>query len=364
MKLQELSNLTAPFGKTQKMPVLFLGHGSPMNAIEENEFVAGFRKVAKDIPTPQAILCISAHWETKGTFVTAMAHPPTIHDFGGFPKALFDVQYPAPGSPELARETQALITQTEVHLDDKWGLDHGAWSVIKHLYPAANIPVIQMSIDYSKPAQYHYELAREIKSLREKGVLIIGSGLSYHNLRMFNASGAVQNTTSANVLAVARRLGFRPNLMGRNLRATRTRTLGVMLPTLNHPVFAECLQGIESAAQAQGYAITLSTTGYRAEAEESASERLLQQRVDGLILTVADATRSPLLDKLDAEGVPYVLAFNQTGQAAKKRATKLRPSVGVDNRKAAQQMGRHHLRPKLKGDRPHAESRLQDHQTE
>lgn len=184
MKLQELSNLTAPFGKTQKMPVLFLGHGSPMNAIEENEFVAGFRKVAQDIPTPYAILCISAHWETKGTFVTAMAHPPTIHDFGGFPKALFDVQYPAPGSPELARETQALITQTEVHLDDKWGLDHGAWSVIKHLYPAANIPVIQLSIDYSKPAQYHYELAREIKSLREKGVLIIGSGNMVHNLRM------------------------------------------------------------------------------------------------------------------------------------------------------------------------------------
>ncbi|MFC5193335.1 4,5-DOPA dioxygenase extradiol [Algoriphagus aquatilis] len=184
MKLQELSNLTAPLGKTQKMPVLFLGHGSPMNAIEENEFVAGFRKVAQDIPTPQAILCISAHWETKGTFVTAMAHPPTIHDFGGFPKALFDVQYPAPGSPELARETQAMITQTEVHLDDKWGLDHGAWSVIKHLYPAANIPVIQLSIDYSKPAQYHYELAREIKSLREKGVLIIGSGNMVHNLRM------------------------------------------------------------------------------------------------------------------------------------------------------------------------------------
>ncbi len=184
MKLQHLSNLTAPLGKTQKMPVLFLGHGSPMNAIEENEFVAGFRKVAQDIPTPQAILCISAHWETKGTFVTAMAHPLTIHDFGGFPKALFDVQYPAPGSPELARETQALITQTEVHLDDKWGLDHGAWSVIKHLYPAANIPVIQLSIDYSKPAQYHYELAREIKSLREKGVLIIGSGNMVHNLRM------------------------------------------------------------------------------------------------------------------------------------------------------------------------------------
>ncbi|WP_245943347.1 4,5-DOPA-extradiol-dioxygenase [Algoriphagus aquaeductus] len=184
MKLQDLSKMTAPLGKTPKMPVLFLGHGSPMNAIEENEFVSGFRNVAKTIPKPNAILCVSAHWETRGTYVTAMAHPPTIHDFGGFPKALFDVQYPAPGSPDLAKETQSLITKTEVGLDDKWGLDHGAWSVIKHLYPAADIPVIQLSLDYSKTPQYHYELAQEIKSLREKGVLIIGSGNMVHNLRM------------------------------------------------------------------------------------------------------------------------------------------------------------------------------------
>lgn len=166
------------------MPVLFLGHGSPMNAIEENEFVTGFRNVARDIPRPNAILCVSAHWETKGTFVTAMENPPTIHDFGGFPKALFDVQYPAPGSPDLARETKSLIRKTEVGLDDKWGLDHGAWSVIKHLYPQADIPVIQMSIDYRQTPQYHYELAREINSLREKGVLVIGSGNMVHNLRM------------------------------------------------------------------------------------------------------------------------------------------------------------------------------------
>ncbi len=184
MKLQDLSKMTAPLGKTPKMPVLFLGHGSPMNAIEENEFVSGFRNVAQTIPKPNAILCVSAHWETKGTFVTAMQNPPTIHDFGGFPKALFDVQYPAPGSPDLAKETQSLITKTEVGLDDKWGLDHGAWSVIKHLYPTADIPVIQLSLDYSKTPQYHYELAQEIKSLREKGVLIIGSGNMVHNLRM------------------------------------------------------------------------------------------------------------------------------------------------------------------------------------
>jgi 4,5-DOPA dioxygenase extradiol len=184
MKLNELNKLTEPMGRTEKMPVLFLGHGSPMNAIEENEFVTGFRNIASEIPRPNAILCISAHWETRGTFVTAMDNPPTIHDFGGFPKELFAVQYPAPGSPQLARETQALISKTQVGLDDKWGLDHGAWSVIKHLYPKADIPVIQMSLDYSQTPQYHYELAQQIQSLRKKGVLIIGSGNIVHNLRM------------------------------------------------------------------------------------------------------------------------------------------------------------------------------------
>lgn len=184
MKLDVLNKIVQPLSKTKKMPVLFLGHGSPMNAIGENEFIAGFRNIAKSIPKPNAILCISAHWETKGTFVTAMEHPTTIHDFGGFPKELFAVQYPAPGSPALARETKSLITKTEVGLDDKWGLDHGSWSVIKHLYPNADIPVIQMSIDYTQTPQYHYELAQQIKSLREKGVLIIGSGNMVHNLGM------------------------------------------------------------------------------------------------------------------------------------------------------------------------------------
>jgi 4,5-DOPA dioxygenase extradiol len=184
MKLSILDQMSAPLAKTKKMPVLFLGHGSPMNAIEENEFVAAFRNVATKIPKPNAILCISAHWETNGTYVTAMKNPRTIHDFGGFPKELFAVQYPAPGSPDLARETKSLVTKTEIGLDDKWGLDHGAWSVIKHLYPNADIPVIQMSIDYKQNPQFHYELARQIKSLREKGVLIIGSGNMVHNLGM------------------------------------------------------------------------------------------------------------------------------------------------------------------------------------
>lgn len=184
MKLEQLSKMTSNFRNTPKMPVLFLGHGSPMNAIEENEFVSAFKKLGTELQRPHAILCISAHWETKGTYVTAMQHPRTIHDFGGFPQALFDVQYPAPGSPELAEETKKIIQTTEVGLDDKWGLDHGAWSVIKHLYPNADVPVIQMSIDYSQPARYHYELAKELSSLREKGVLIIGSGNMVHNLRM------------------------------------------------------------------------------------------------------------------------------------------------------------------------------------
>ena len=184
MKLNELNSMTEPFGNTEQMPVLFLGHGSPMNAIEENEFVAGFRNIGKELPKPNAILCVSAHWETRGTFVTAMEKPPTIHDFGGFPQALFDVQYSAPGSPELARETKNIVTKTQVGLDDKWGLDHGAWTVIKHLYPNADVPVIQLSLDYYQTPQYHYELARELAVLRRKGVLIIGSGNMVHNLRM------------------------------------------------------------------------------------------------------------------------------------------------------------------------------------
>lgn len=184
MKLNSLNKMAEAFDETEKMPVLFLGHGSPMNAIEENEFVEGFRKIGKTIPKPNAILCVSAHWETKGTFVTAMQNPPTIHDFGGFPQALFDVQYPAPGSPELAKETKQLITTTSVGLDESWGLDHGAWSVIKHLYPDASIPVVQLSLDYYQGPNYHYELAQELQILRKKGILIIGSGNMVHNLRM------------------------------------------------------------------------------------------------------------------------------------------------------------------------------------
>lgn len=183
-KLSTLNKFSNELPHTSKMPVLFLGHGSPMNAIEENEFVQGFRNISQQIEKPHAILVISAHWETKGTYVTAMENPQTIHDFGGFPQALFDVQYPAPGSPQLAQVTKEIITSTEVHLDDKWGLDHGSWSVIKHLYPNADVPIVQMSIDYSKPPSYHYALAKELAALRKRGVLIVGSGNNVHNLRM------------------------------------------------------------------------------------------------------------------------------------------------------------------------------------
>lgn len=168
----------------QKLPVLFIGHGSPMNAIEDNQFSRTWAKFGKEIPKPKAVLVVSAHWLTNGTFVTAMKQPRTIHDFGGFPQELFNVQYPAKGSPELAAATSKLITSTTVGLDHEWGLDHGTWSVVKHMYPDADIPVLQLSIDYNKPAQYHYDLAQQLKSLRSKGVLIIGSGNMVHNLRM------------------------------------------------------------------------------------------------------------------------------------------------------------------------------------
>jgi len=184
MNYSEINQLMTFGENTPRMPVLFVGHGSPMNAIEENEFVEGWRNLGKTLPRPKAILCVSAHWETKGTFVTAVTKPQTIHDFGGFPKALFDVQYPAPGSPELAHETKRIITKTTVGLDEKWGLDHGAWSVIRRIYPEADVPVIEMSMDYSQGPQYHYELGKQLAALRNKGVLIIGSGNIVHNLRM------------------------------------------------------------------------------------------------------------------------------------------------------------------------------------
>lgn len=168
------------------MPVLFVGHGSPMNGIEDNEFSAQWASIAKDIPQPKAVIVVSAHWFTRGTHLTAMDFPKTIHDFGGFPQALFDVQYPAPGSPLIAAEAAALIHSTPVGMDHDWGLDHGAWTVVRHMYPKADIPVLQLSIDYHKTPEEHYSIAAELYQLRKKGVLIMGSGNMVHNLRMLN----------------------------------------------------------------------------------------------------------------------------------------------------------------------------------
>lgn len=182
MTLRELVKAADGFAPTPDMPVLFLGHGSPMNAIEDNPFTQGWQTVGKGLPRPNAILCISAHWETRGTYVTGMDRPRTIHDFGGFPQALFDVQYPAPGSPELARLSQDAVTSAHVGIDHAWGLDHGAWSVIIHLFPKADIPVVQLSLDRNLKPEQHYALARALSSLRKKGILIIGSGNMVHNL--------------------------------------------------------------------------------------------------------------------------------------------------------------------------------------
>jgi len=166
------------------MPVLFVGHGSPMNALDTNAFTAGLHELAKKIPKPQAILCVSAHWETQGTQVLYHAAPPTIHDFYGFPKELFDVQYPVRGPLSIAHETQKLLPGSA--LNEKWGLDHGAWSVLVHMYPHADIPAFQVSLDVAKTPEQHVEAGRHLRALREKGVLILGSGNIVHNLKVLN----------------------------------------------------------------------------------------------------------------------------------------------------------------------------------
>ena len=183
--LQAFKNFTDTLpDQSHLMPVLFIGHGSPMNGIEQNDFSNRWTSLAREIPTPSAVLVISAHWFTRGTMITAMDFPKTIHDFGGFPDALYQVQYPVLGSPSLAKKAVESIKSTEVVLDHDWGLDHGAWTILRHMYPDANIPVIQLSMDYTKAPRFHYELGRELLHLRKKGVLIMGSGNMVHNLRM------------------------------------------------------------------------------------------------------------------------------------------------------------------------------------
>lgn len=166
-----------------RMPAIFFGHGSPMNALEDNRYTQEWHALAQRFPRPKAILSVSAHWTTRGTAVTAMAAPQTIHDFGGFPQALFDVRYPAPGDPALAARVAALLAPLPVFLDQQWGLDHGTWSVLIKAYPAADIPVLQLSLDVTQPAAFHFELGRKLAALREEGVMVIGSGNVVHNLR-------------------------------------------------------------------------------------------------------------------------------------------------------------------------------------
>ena len=183
MTPKDLKRETEELERTPRMPVLFLGHGSPMNAIEDNEFSRTWERVGKSLPKPSAILCVSAHWETWGTLVTAMEKPRTIHDFGGFPQALYEAQYPAPGSPWLAKETKGVVRKTDVGFDDEWGLDHGCWIVLGRMFPGADVPIVQLSLDTTKTPEAHYELAKELGELRKKGVLIVGSGNMVHNLR-------------------------------------------------------------------------------------------------------------------------------------------------------------------------------------
>ncbi|XBS69297.1 4,5-DOPA dioxygenase extradiol [Acerihabitans sp. KWT182] len=172
-----------------RMPALFLGHGSPMNVLEDNRYTQVWEQLGQTLPRPRAIVAISAHWYTRGTAVTAMENPRTIHDFGGFPQALFDIRYPAPGSPALAKSLQELLSPVEVTADQSWGFDHGSWGVVKKMYPLADIPMIQLSIDGTKPADYHYGLGRQLSALRDRGVMLIASGNVVHNLRMIDWQG-------------------------------------------------------------------------------------------------------------------------------------------------------------------------------
>lgn len=167
-----------------RMPVLFIGHGSPMNVIEDNEYSQTWMDLGKTLPTPKAVLCISAHWETRGTGVTAMIRPRTIHDFYGFPRELNEMQYPAPGSSELVALVKKTVKSIEVGEDQSWGLDHGSWSVLRRMYPDASIPVVQLSLNRDLPGEFHYALGKELEPLREEGILILGSGNMVHNLHL------------------------------------------------------------------------------------------------------------------------------------------------------------------------------------
>lgn len=166
-------------------PAIFFGHGNPMNALASNAWTNGWAAIGKEVPRPRAVLCVSAHWYVPGTMVTAMPAPRTIHDFGGFPRELYEIEYAAPGDPELAKRVGNLLAPVPVGLDNRWGLDHGTWSVLCHVFPEADVPIVQLSIDETQPARFHYELAKQLEPLRDEGVLVIGSGNLVHNLHTY-----------------------------------------------------------------------------------------------------------------------------------------------------------------------------------
>ncbi len=217
------------------MPALFVGHGSPMNAIEDNAFTRGWQAAAQAIPKPKSILCISAHWETRGVGVCSATQPETIHDFGGFPQALFDVRYPAPGDPALAQRVSAIVKGVQIQPTTQWGLDHGAWSVLRVMYPDADVPIVQLSLDSAQPGAFHLALGRELAALRDEGVLIVGSGNIVHNLRLFNfrdpapADWAIRaNTLRARAHRIRRLRGIGRLAQARSRRGTRHSDAGTL----------------------------------------------------------------------------------------------------------------------------------------
>ena len=231
---QTLQRLNSTFTDSErKMPVLFVGHGSPMNAIEDNEFSRAWVEAGKALPRPSAILSISAHWETSGTLVTAMERPKTIYDFYGFPESLYEEKYPAPGSAGLARLIQETVQKTQVLLDQAWGLDHGTWIVLRRMFPKADIPVVQLSLDRTKPPELHYALGKELRPLRNKGILIVGSGNIVHNLGMMTWQGKAYDWASEFDETIKQRI-----LSGNHASIIRYQDLGqaahLSIPTNEH----------------------------------------------------------------------------------------------------------------------------------
>ncbi len=218
-----------------KMPVLFLGHGSPMNALADNVYTNTLNRLGKKIPQPLAILCISAHWMTRGTWITHLENPKTIHDFSGFPEELYKVQYPASGNPELAESIQKIITTPKIELDHDWGLDHGCWSVLRHMYPKADIPVLQLSLNMEASPEYHFNLGHELQKLRDKGILLVSSGNIVHNLRRISWD---ENAESLS-WAVEFDQWVKDKILARDFKALQndflsTEAGGLSVPTIEH----------------------------------------------------------------------------------------------------------------------------------